>query len=676
MKKNNDAFKKHHFWILAAAAPLLVFLALIFLLTGVSSDISAKQTATEAKASKIKSANAPGVGVLADIKKKKVALEAKKLKLWEENWLMQSEKFNLFTWPKVPGNLFAGYETKKFGEPLKEFDETAAERFREKNAYQILFQQASDNILPTRIVGGWQSGLRWVSAWGEKKPSSNQIWLLMEDLWIQRAMLEPIRVVNESITQFELVPGSSGSQPPPLNRKFQNRIWEIELEVKNGPNNSGKILAGKLRNRTKHLELIGLNNVMMLRVWLDPKLDLPPVEFQVQGELVPGEETMTIPPLPTHLIPPGTAIVAIAKVEQVLDTRTVPVRELTRLALTYPSAKYNYVELKPPTFWPDAAAAAAGAAVPGGPTPGMDVGTDGLSSAGSSGIGSLPGALGPQVVPKGAVGGMPLLAAADGTKKRYVEVTGQLRRMSVAFSVIVDQAYINDVLIAYANSPLRFETVQYHWRRATVSSSGSTPSPSVTPGTPGNLPPGAMMSSGGSSGGSSGRREDENGELIGGSASGGLSGSFSFGSGGPPGMMGMSGPYGGIPGLTANTLSAVSEAQANSGLVELTVYGLITIYEKYEPVKKDTDPTAAPTTPEEPPATPATPGTIPPATPATPATPGTTPPATGVAPAPPAAGGATVPPPVAGTTPPAATGTPPAPAAGTTPPPATTPPKN
>ena len=45
--------------------------------------------------------------------------------------------------------------------------------------------------------------------------------------------------------------------------------------------------------------------------------------------------------------------------------------------------------------------------------------------------------------------------------------------------------------------------------------------------------------------------------------------------------------FGGIPGLSATSLSNVSEAQANSGLVELTVYGLISLYEKYDPKPKD-----------------------------------------------------------------------------------------
>ena len=41
--KNNEAIKKHHFWILAGLAPLFVLLAIIMMMSGVGSAISKEQ---------------------------------------------------------------------------------------------------------------------------------------------------------------------------------------------------------------------------------------------------------------------------------------------------------------------------------------------------------------------------------------------------------------------------------------------------------------------------------------------------------------------------------------------------------------------------------------------------------------------------------------------------------
>lgn len=71
MKSNNDALKKHHFWILAGLAPLLVFLAVIFLLTGVSGAIEKKVKEVQDNEKSVASANAPGSGLLKDLDSKK-----------------------------------------------------------------------------------------------------------------------------------------------------------------------------------------------------------------------------------------------------------------------------------------------------------------------------------------------------------------------------------------------------------------------------------------------------------------------------------------------------------------------------------------------------------------------------------------------------------------------------
>ena len=564
--KNNDALKKHHFWILAILAPLFVFLAVIFLFTGVDSAISAQKKDNDDKTKAIVGAKAVGKGAVADIAIKMKMLEEKKTKLWEDNWKLQAVANQLYTWPQTADGLYSRYDDFKFGTALKGFDESAAERFRQQGVYEAMHVAIANKIAPTKIPNGWKNTLRWVNNWGEKKPESRQMWLVMEDFWIQRALLEPIKVVNDSLSRFDM-DKPDNQLPPPNARKFKSRIWELDLEVKDQPNGGRKYMTGKIKNRTKQLQLLGSGNTMTLRIWFDAtRLDLPPFEFQIQGEFVPGDESITIPPLPSHVFAPGTNFTEIAKVEQILDEKTVPVRRLDRLALGYPSAKYYTTALNNPRFWPDADPTAATAAAPAGPGPMGDM----MSPSGGSvsgGSANVAATLRP-----GEAGAMALTKLADGNKKRYVDVTDQVRRMQVAFTVVVDQQYITDVMIAFANSPLRFETVQYHWKRASLPNSLSSDSSGV-----------------------SGQGRDEGNSSIVGSAGMGLD-SSPFGQIGP---MSSSRPtsgetkgfssnqFGGIPGLSATSLSNVSEAQANSGLVELTVYGLISLYEKYDPKPKD-----------------------------------------------------------------------------------------
>ncbi len=569
--KNNDALKKHHFWILAVLAPLFVFLAVIFLFTGVDSAISAQKKDIDDKTKVITGAKAVGKGAVSDIAIKMKMLDEKKTTLWEDNWKLQATANQLYTWPQTADGSYSRYDDLKFGIALKGFDESAAEKFRQLGVYEAMHVAIANKIAPTKMTTGWKNTLRWVNNWGEKKPESRQMWLVMEDFWIQRAMLEPIRIVNDSLSRFDMV-RENNQVPPPNQRKFVSRIWELDLEVKDQPNTGRKLMSGKIKNRTKQLQLLGSGNTMTLKVWFDStRLDIPPFEFQIQGEFVPGEETISIPALPSHVFPAGTNFTEIAKVEQVLDEKTVPIRRLERLALGYPSAKYFFTVLNNPRFWPDAdPAATTGSPVAAGPGPmgdGMMMMTPGGGAV--SGAAGLSATMRP-----GEAGGMSLTKLADGNKKRYVDVTDQVRRMQVAFTVVIDQQYITDVMIAYANSPLRFEGVQYHWKRA----SGL---PSTTTG--GSGLPG---------------QSSEDYSSISGSAGMGLS-SSPYGPMGQSGPGNSSGPYGpgadmrsagmtfGIPGLSSTSLSNVSEAQANSGLVELTVYGLVSLYEKYDPKPKD-----------------------------------------------------------------------------------------
>ena len=236
-----------------------------------------------------------------------------------------------------------------------------------------------------------------------------------------------------------------------------------------------------------------------------------------------------------------------------------------------------------------------------GPSAGME-GMMGMGRGGPGGMAGMGGTAG------GAKSGPPM-AVLDGNKERYIDATDQVRRMPVGIVILVDQMYLQDALVAYANSTLRFQITQYHWKRfrGTLSAGNTDGYPA---GDEGYGPPGGSYGDGGGPGTGSGGKGGAFGGRNDGSSDAGGPGPGGFG--GPPGSGGFGGPpgsggfggfggmgSGGFGGMGSGNSSTVSEAQATSGLIELTIYGIVTLYEKYDdkPPEAVVPPTPAATTP-------------------------------------------------------------------------------
>jgi len=183
-------------------------------------------------------------------------------------------------------------------------------------------------------------------------------------------------------------------------------------------------------------------------------------------------------------------------------------------------------------------------------------------------------------------GGGSLASVVDGNKKRYLgDPTDQVRRMPVGISVVVDQSYLQDVLVAFANSPLRFQITQVDWIRfrgslGTESESGSSAKPSTGSG--------VKMSGSGQFGDSLMKPSAGSGSARprpGGPGPGSLPNGTPMG----PGTNPNGGYMGGSPGST------VSESQLTSGLIDLRVYGIVSLYFSPEaPPSPTNDPNADP----------------------------------------------------------------------------------
>jgi hypothetical protein len=160
-------------------------------------------------------------------------------------------------------------------------------------------------------------------------------------------------------------------------------------------------------------------------------------------------------------------------------------------------------------------------------------------------------------------------------KNRYLFVTDQSRHLPLAVTLTVDQSHLHEILAALANSRLRFQTTQVEFRR-TSSTSASNPTTAPTNGSTGpsyNNAPGYTQ------------------------GSSPPPGMFSPSIGGPPPGSSMYGPPGGkfgppmppsipdlppnIPGSTpGSTPTTATAAQDNPNLIEVTIYGIASLYER------------------------------------------------------------------------------------------------
>ncbi len=644
----SEALKKHHFWILAGVATFFGLLTALFIWTGAGSEISAKMELIEKNKKDASSTNGLGTQALGDYEKQKIKLTEQKELLWKANYDRQK---SLFAWPNSLQLQALAKKHTKFGEPLANTD--ALDEIKRKDVYEQAYEDAAKDIRPTEFNNrDWRTVLRHVSDWTIKRPTSNQVWLALEDLWVQRSLLEPVKKVNEGAARFDLVKGPNGEDPPALNRTFLSRVWKLELSIPTEGSNANKVIEARLTNRTDRLQLYGMNNVLRFKVWLDDEYRTPWILYRLEGDFVKAGETVEVKlsypaEVPgseraeakkagkltevrldarrLHGIPPGIEIRKIAKVEQILDEQTVPVRRIAAMELGKKDARHSIAALKTPVGpqWEVPAAATTGVA-PGGMT---DPGGAGGSPDGGGGFmgGRLPGS------PDGGMGGGGTgrgktgtpVQVCDGNVRRYLETTQQVRRMPVAVLLVVDQLFMQDALVAYANSSLRFQITQYHWKRfrGSLGSLQSTGNDDEGGGGTGGYggyggsegysgpPGGAGASAPGLPSGPGGPGSDETG-----SADGGATGGY-------PSGRGFRGGFGGF-GTGESSGSTLSEGQRTSGLVELTIYGVVTLYERYDEKPAD-GATPAATTPTTTEPQPAPMGTTPMGT--TPAPMGTTP---------------------------------------------------
>ena len=578
MKLDKETFIKEHFWFLLGLLVPLVLISLILLWATSSSIIAGQEKNvkdTKSKLQNIPNSQPKNTEWMKRLDERDNLADGQKKKIWEKAW---NEQAGFMTWPEafskefLDNNSFLDVLNKMyFG---SEIPYGIRSKYDLEGVYRPQVYQAIEVVQPRDEYGRivvqssvpWEALIRSVPGqrWKSAPPSPEDMWLAQEDLWVQRGMLQIVRDANDMVATFKKKATDLKPEGGAKDRQvFTNPDWMLDLtltRVENKP--TLKCRLTNIGNRRESLGVYFLVGFKRTAQDEGTQHDL----LVPEGEPLPPGKSMSFDrPLRLQVGDPSVVV----SVKQLFDWRTVPVKRIDRLELGWFSNRHANKELLLAAFSKPKEGEQKDA--PTNPLPQRE---------GGEGLPAGPG---------GGGVGRPLSegVTVNGLQKnRYIEVSEQLRRMPIGMALIVDQAHIQDVLTAVVNSPLRIQTTEVHWRRFHQDikprdedkPAGSEKSPPRgggegvmaprMPAGPGGTPAPALPSGGGFRP-SSGMPERP----------GGL----------PERPGGM--PFG--PGRETGATSYVPD-ELEWDLVELAIYGIASIYERFPPPPPPAENTTGP----------------------------------------------------------------------------------
>lgn len=536
---DKEKLAKHHFWILWILALVLLPVVMGMVWMSIASATEKRREEITKRLKEEEGAKPKGENFVKAMEAEKQILESRKFKDWNDAYAKQK---GLIEWPATLAHLNQKY----FGDSISDEDRNT---LRKSEVYIPEFEALADLIKPTELTGGWQQVLRPVK-WSNR-PTDEDAWLALEDLCIQREMLRCVHDVNQLLAQLRdatndfkeidnkkdyYVLNELKESLKPVEgetvQRFVSPYWQLDFAISKAPQGKGGEFAirGKLKN-VSHRRL-HVARIDFLLTMNDPKVQQSrPAVLTIESDYIKVADATSDNAISFNKTISATAPKALVyTVEQKLDPRFVPVKRLDKVVLGYHS--HRTVD-KPLVLCKMSEEAKKATPNPEPPPP-------------DTNAPPAPGATGSQTVDKS-------ISGID--RQRYVTCTDQVRRMPIGVVVTVDQAHVQDVLRAFANSRLRFQTTQMHLTHATMH--GGTGSGGNVPAGPIPAPP--PPRSGGEQ--RPGERPVPGGNLQ------------------PPAL------------VTAPGAASGGTEESNANLVEMAIYGIASIYEKYPP-KSATTPNA------------------------------------------------------------------------------------
>jgi hypothetical protein len=589
MKVDKEFLKKHSFWIGLGCFAALWLVAILTVKVAGSDE---KKKAWDNARSSLDNAGKGGIKTRAFQEPwKKHGKEFSDIKdgVWKEAWELQK---GMYTWPpNMPVRLL--YPDDPWGSDVNE-ELNNLTRFRE--VYQRQFTGLEEDWrqnTPIEFLGGfpavfpqqeWNPGSTKAEA-----PTREEAWLAQENFWVRREMLDTVKSAQDSIARFKEEPADKKDTLPKevkARKVFTSPYWRLQLDLVENPERRNRLMvssASRITNLTTRTMTLsdprntrpgGVQGGIRFRLTqLDSKgtLGSGNAILDVTGEpLLPGKDTDLKKNYGVDAIDLSRPFV----IDELFSWEFSPIRRIDALDLPHHSHRTITAGLKPsPIYKVLEPEVKEGDAIPGNMPPGV-IPPGGMAPTGKP---MLPPGAGPGRGEGGDSGAGPGVPVGDFTRvhridrSRYMHVTPQCRHLPLAWKVIVEQAHIHDLLTAIVNSRLRVQITQVQIRHATEGIQSATsvnpegpPGSGTAPGPIGSrsAPPGGLhttgegaLSRGGlglNTGGASAVKPPPRDRDI------------------PPRPI--SGEAGGLPS---------TGSEATPALVELTVYGVASLYERF-----------------------------------------------------------------------------------------------
>jgi hypothetical protein len=587
MTLDKDTLVKQHFWIVEGLALVLLLAAIAIIFGGPAANAKKARDAFEAAKKELSGkSDLKNKDFLPPWERRQAQYAGQKGEVWTAAWETQKDlmffpvgdRYNFLSQAPFGYNLQDRQKVPEGPELLRSYEEEGYARqfddrgvpvvVRENDAYlPVAYDPVK--IFPRQV---WQAG---------KHPTSEEFWLAQESLWVRRELLKVIRAALDSMGQCkqEAVWSSSmaalggvaadeairrepkmsshlyksGPVPEDIQKAggrsvlFHNHNWEINLLLEPDPDARGRLRVSarstlKNSNPNRRSLRVGDAHGLIFRVRQGARTaNLT----KIVGTRLPWGAQMTF------TSPTAKPEIDFRKefgLEEVFTRTTSPIKVVETVALGRPALSHRLSGM---------VKLVTGKATPppkeGEPAGGQPAPTEG---------GAVPMG-GGAIVPPVGPGGQPVIK--NGTpngldRERYVLTNDQVRRIPIAFSIVVDQAYRNEVLAAVVESRLRIQTTQVYWIHRDNPAGSAAPAegfPEAPPMMDGEvgMPPGEPGGPG-------------------------------FPVVGPPGRPAFpGGPRVGIP-IGNDSEKKDASSDVNRNLISLSVHGIATLYDRPAPTAK------------------------------------------------------------------------------------------
>jgi hypothetical protein len=595
MKLDKETFVKHGFWFALGAFALLWLIGMIVLKFSAGSAVAKEREVYTNSLKGITDVKNPkNESFLTAWNKYAAAYEKEKDKVWEKAFLNQNPPDRpdlcVMTWPS--GALADKHKYPDDPFTIRELDDYKVTVYPNQfAALETEFKPVFGPKGPVVLAGGLETMVPRVP-WA-KTPTPEEVWLAQEDFWVHRELLRTVRGALEAVGHFERVGNPEKLADGKVQFHFKNKLWDVNLLLERSEAGGIRVSGqSTIKNIHPARRTMALGNAAAGAAGLGLLLHSKPITpsnpgftFLVPGDPVAFGETREFKQPSNRIDSVNFNKLEDIGLEQAFDVTTSPVKQVNLIAAPYNShrtAKWplKQWELFKPKEEEGQDASGSGGAdtrmVPGGP--------------GGPGSGDAPG--GPGMMAMMGAGSKDVTLHGL-VRNRYLTANPYVRCMPVALVMIVDQSQLQDVEAAILNSRLRIQITQESWVRVHNFRPGSDASsplaggigvPPVGPGmgmNPGKFRPGMgpSMGAAGPAAGGPGAGVPRppitgGGDTRGGMRPGGVTSDLP----GPGrGMV----PGAGPPGMIGPPTEGEGVQEDDPNLVELTVYGIASVYERY-----------------------------------------------------------------------------------------------